>query len=119
MAKQGSKKTGAVASFVVTFILAVALIYLNWHVSTFSVGVDTGLPVAIGFVCTWILGVLGGCALVFANDKTELNQQKQLEWQAQDVKLMASVTSDREKQLEAKISTLEVALKTALKKRES
>ena len=118
MAKQGSKKTGPLTAFAVTLILTVALIWLNWHATTFSVGVETGLPLAAGFICTWLLGILGGCALMLANDKTELNQQKQVEWQAQDVKLMASVASDREKQLEAKISTLEVALKTALKKRD-
>jgi len=118
MAKQGNKKTGAITALGVTLILTVALVCLNWHASTFNVGVDTGLPLAIGFICTFILGGLSGCALMLANDKTELNQEKKLEWQAQDVKLMASVASDREKQLEAKISTLEVALKTALKKRE-
>jgi len=118
MAKQGGKKTGALTVFVVTLILTIALVWCNWHATTLSVGVETGLPLVIGFICTWIIGVVSGCALMLANDKSELNQQKKLEWQAQDAKLMASVTSDREKQLEAKISTLEVALKTALKKRE-
>lgn len=42
-------------------------------------------------------------------------EKKKLEWDAQDAKLAASVKSDREKQLEAKINTLEAALKTALK----
>ena len=118
MAKQGSNKTGAITGFAIPLVLTIVLTFLNWHASSFSVGVETGLPSAIGFVCAWIFGVLGGLALMLANDKTELNQEKKLEWQAQDVKLMASVASDREKQLEAKISTLEVALKTALKKRE-
>ena len=37
-------------------------------------------------------------------------------WQKQDAKLVAEVQSDKEKQLEAKIATLEAALQRALKK---
>lgn len=43
-------------------------------------------------------------------------EKRKLEWQAQDAKLAAEVKSDRESQLEAKIATLEVALKQALKR---
>ncbi len=42
--------------------------------------------------------------------------QIQGQWQDQDAKLAANLTSDREKQLEAKIATLEAALEKALKK---
>lgn len=69
-----------------------------------------------------ILGSLGSGALLGAS-VTQLKvgkvsqEKKKLEWDAQDAKLAASVKSDREKQLEAKINTLEAALKTALKNR--
>jgi uncharacterized integral membrane protein len=67
-----------------------------------------------------ILGSLGSGALL-GICITQLKvgkvsqEKKKLEWDAQDAKLAASVKSDREKQLEAKINTLETALKTALK----
>jgi uncharacterized integral membrane protein len=118
MANHSRKKAGALTVFALTLIFTIVLSWLNWHASTFNAcGLETGLPLAIGFIFSWLTGVVAGWALMLANDKTELNQQKKVEWQAQDVKLMASVASDREKQLEAKITTLEVALKTALKKR--
>ncbi len=44
------------------------------------------------------------------------NIAKLKEWQAQDAKLLKEIQSDKEKQLQAKIATLEVALKQALKK---
>lgn len=69
-----------------------------------------------------ILGSLASGALLgtsIAQLKVgKVNQEKKkLEWDAQDAKLAASVKSDREKQLEAKIETLEAALKAALKNR--
>ncbi len=59
------------------------------------------------------LGIGHGLSLVAQSKQKE---QRSAEWQAQDVKLVAEVKSDREKQLEAKIATLESALKQALKK---
>jgi uncharacterized membrane protein YraQ (UPF0718 family) len=101
------KRTVALVVFGLALLLAGLGTGFTWHAP------------ALEFVIAWSLGVVGGAALVVANDKTALNQQKKLEWQAQDEKLMAAVTSDREKQLQAKISTLEAALKTALKKRDA
>lgn len=44
------------------------------------------------------------------------SEQNQIEWQKQDNKLAKEIQSDKEKQLEAKIQTLEIALKSALDK---
>jgi hypothetical protein len=96
------KRTVALVVFGLALVLAAVTVSFSWK-----------------FVIVWSLGVVSGAALMVANDKTALNQKKKLEWQTQDEKLMAAVTSDREKQLEAKISTLEAALKTALKKRDA
>ena len=73
-------------------------------------------PMSVALIIAWALGVL---SLYCYKQKQKLvakTSQTQLEWKAQDAKLMASIASDKEKQLEAKIATLEAALKTALKK---
>jgi len=48
--------------------------------------------------------------------KDAKSEQNQLTWQKQDEKLAKEIQSDKEKQLEAKIQTLEIALKSALDK---
>lgn len=62
------------------------------------------------------VGGLTGFAGAGLNVGQAQGEVRKLEWQAQDAKLAAEVRSDREKQLEAKIATLETALKQALKK---
>jgi uncharacterized integral membrane protein len=66
-----------------------------------------------------IIGLIAGIVSVLIwprKLKPLITEAKQQEWQAQDVKLAAEIKSDREKQLESKIATLETALKAALKK---
>jgi len=62
------------------------------------------------------LGAVGGYLIRLVIGSKTTNDERKLDWQAQDAKLMASIASDKEKQLEAKIATLEAALKNALKK---
>jgi hypothetical protein len=64
-----------------------------------------------------LAGLSAGLA-IFAPKATSLekSREKLSAWEAQDAKLAVSVQSDKEKQLEAKIATLEAALKQALKK---
>jgi hypothetical protein len=65
----------------------------------------------------YLLGVVASLPLVMARLHQEKTADRRLtEWQVQDAKLAASVQTDREKQLEAKIATLEAALNRALKK---
>lgn len=81
-----------------------------------------GLPLAStpGFlvVISYVLGaVIGSCSVVpFISGKQTENVAKLKEWQSQDAKLALEVQSDKEKQLEQKIVTLEAALKQALNK---
>ncbi len=65
---------------------------------------------AIGLMAAYI----GGAGTMKLKDK--ISEQKQIEWQKQDDKLAKEIQSDKEKQLEAKIVTLEAALKSALAK---
>src|SRR5215475_12403711 len=63
--------------------------------------------------------VLGAAAASLIKNMTRKSgaEEKRLNaWQAQDAKLISEIKSDREKQLEAKIATLETALKASLKK---
>jgi hypothetical protein len=94
------------------------LILPNWQTTSLSAFANTlQMPLAaINLVCL-ISGCIAGFSLNFAFNKSAVNNQHKLgQWQAQDAKLAASLVSDKEKQLEAKIATLEAALKNALKK---
>lgn len=74
-----------------------------------SLGAIIGISYAIGVVAT--------LSLFLATARNQQKENKQLaQWQHQDAKLVAEVQTDREKQLEAKIATLEAALQRALKK---
>jgi hypothetical protein len=67
-------------------------------------------------IISLIAGSFAGISDYLTLKRGAKQSQIQQRWQAQDVKLAANLTSDREKQLEAKISTLETALEKALKK---
>jgi uncharacterized integral membrane protein len=104
-----------IAELIVLFLL---LLQNQESISLSLVAVSLRIPLGLA-VCLGALlgGGLPVCGYIYL-DKRKVNEAKVTAWQSQDAKLMASVASDREKQLEAKISTLEVALKTALKKKQ-
>lgn len=77
-------------------------------------GTSPGLLVLTAYAMGVLLGTLS--MIPFAGGKHEENVARLKEWQNQDAKLAVEVQSDKEKQLEAKIATLEAALKAALKK---
>jgi len=78
-----------------------------------SVGLSVGAVLSIGY----LVGVVATLSLYLASARNTQAESKQLQqWQHQDAKLVAEVQTDREKQLEAKIATLEAALQRALKK---
>jgi uncharacterized integral membrane protein len=79
-------------------------------------GSNTTCPEGMLLASGLIVGWLGGVSVSRIFTKKVASQKRKLEWVAQDAKLAAEVRSDREKQLEAKINTLEAALKSALKK---
>lgn len=75
-------------------------------------------PVGTALIALYIVGVVVGIIsiLPFIAGTRKTDAEKLKDWQKQDTKLLKEVQSDKEKQLEAKIATLEVALKQALKK---
>jgi len=79
-----------------------------------------GLPAEFGLglllAAALISGALTGLSACRLWSRPNKNGQHLAEWAVQDAKLAAAIKSDREKQLEAKILTLEAALKSALKK---
>lgn len=78
----------------------------------------SSLQVPLGAIsgATFVLGALAASSLMKMQVKQVQVDQKLLEWQSQDAKLAVEVESDRVKQLEAKIATLETALESALKR---
>lgn len=99
------------------FAFLVLLALSNWqhvHLRLFMVTftVPFGLMVIISLIAGSFAGIADYLSLPRAGKQSEIKQQ----WQVQDAKLVASISSDREKQLEAKIATLETALDKALKK---
>jgi hypothetical protein len=107
--------------------IAAALGLLASLFSFFACAVDFAkpLPLLSSTVPTGVcllLSWLGGLGLAVAFRQLTLPKIKsetvKSDWQAQDLKLVAEIKSDRENQLEAKIATLESALNKALKKKQ-
>ncbi len=114
-----SAKTKFIASNLVGLILAIVVMLSNSQLIQFHL-LSAELPLSSGtfFLAAYLIGTLIGAVsmLPLIAGKQEQNVAKLKEWQAQDAKLAVEVQSDKEKQLEAKIATLETALKQALKK---
>ena len=107
------------ALVVCTGLLALSLVLIlqNWqNVSLTAFSNTFQIPLAVIDLGCLFVGCIIGYSFNFALSKMRANAGRKLEWQAQDAKLAASIVSDKEKQLEAKIATLETALKNALKK---
>ena len=97
--------------------IAIVLIAQNQNNTGFIVFAKTfDISLAIITFAFLLAGFVCGFLFFVSYNKAALNEERKLEWQAQDAKLSASVVSDNEKLLEAKIATLEAALKSALKK---
>jgi len=107
----------AVVGLWIVFVLIGILALLNSQsVPVVLFGAQRQAPLAAIMFGTMIVGALSGYSLELAKRPKIRSEKRQLEWAAQDAKLVAEVKSDREKQLEAKIATLESALKQALGK---
>jgi len=112
---RSSKVVAIFGLIAVAFIVLLAL--SNWHLTIVQLfGYGWSLPLGALVIVSLIIGFLAGVSDYLSLSRSGKEEQIKGEWQAQDTKLIASVTSDREKQLEAKISTLEAALDKALKK---
>ncbi len=103
----------------VTSILVFALSALNGGAVTFSLfGASLSVSEGVLLGISYVLGVIGTLPLFYARVASKAaSEQKLVEWQQQDNKLAQQVQSDKEKQLEAKIATLEAALQKALQRK--
>lgn len=81
-------------------------------------GAPMTLPTGAAMLLELVCGV-GTVAGLWAIQKRRVvkSEQELVKWSNQDAKLMTEIASDQVKLLEAKIATLEVALKSALKKK--
>ncbi len=112
----GSSKLIALLSLVAVAVL-VFLALSNWQPTNMQLFSATrSAPLGALILISLIIGFFAGISDYLSLGKAAKQDQIKDQWQVQDAKLAASITSDREKQLEAKISTLEIALDKALKK---
>jgi len=105
---------GAIATVAATLI---ATSTTQLVLTVFSTVVS--LPSVAVVALSWIAG--GSCFLAYRQlTWPKAKSEKILQtWDKQDVKLAAEIQSDRVKQLEAKIETLEAALQSALNKKKT
>lgn len=112
----------ALKSPVILLILGAALVCslltVNVTPIPFSLfGAIAYVPQGLLLVSGYVLGVALTLSVFWARVQTEQKSVKALsKWEGEDQKLLQQVQSDKEKQLEAKIATLESALQRALKK---
>lgn len=105
----------AVSTVASLFLIFVSLANLQ-PVAVTAFGGQHLSPLGLLLFSALSAGLLSGLSVARLPGSAGRIEQRKAEWEAQDVKLAAEVKSDREKQLEAKIATLETALKQALKK---
>lgn len=87
---------------------------INLQLFGTSLAASPGVILLVSYLAGALIG--GASIVPFVSRGQKENVEKLKVWQEQDAKLALEVQSDREKQLEAKIATLESALKQALKK---
>ncbi len=101
----------------IAFAFLVLLALSNWQPTMLQLfGSAFTLPLGAVVILSLVIGFLAGVSDYLSMRRGAKQEQIKSDWQVQDAKLAASITSDREKQLEAKISTLETALEKALRK---
>lgn len=116
-----NKLIGPIIFSVATAVIVVALAASNTTAIKLSLfGNDMDFAPGYLALSTYILGAVSvlSFAMVRATKKIASGQIEK-EWEKQDAKLSNEIQSDREKQLEAKIVTLETALKSALSRNKS
>ncbi len=110
-----NKLVAFIGLFALAFLVLLAL--SNWQPFIWQLfGYVFALPAGLLIIVSLIVGFFAGVSDYLSLNRSGKHEQIKSDWQVQDAKLAASITSDREKQLEAKISTLETALEKALKK---
>ena len=110
---------GPIVLSAIAFLLFGIIALQNSASANFTLfGATSSAPLACFLSGTFILGLIPGLSfMLFRQKKKAISKEKEIEWEKQDQKLAKEKESDRVKQLEAKIETLETALKSALAKR--
>lgn len=116
-----NKSIGPIIFSVATAVIVLALTFSNTTAVKLSF-FGNGIDFAPGYLAlsTYFLGAVSvlSFAMVRATKKIASGQIEK-EWEKQDAKLSTEIQSDKVKQLEAKIVTLETALKSALSRNKS
>ena len=114
------QRYGFIALTCILVITAIAISAQNGHLVNLVLagsGATTKAPLGVIGFLYFFAGALSALSLWSIRlDKARASDIAHKEWDRQDEKLAKEIRSDREKQLEAKIETLEIALKSALKK---
>lgn len=99
-------------------VLVGSLLTINITPVPFSLfGAVAYVPQGLLLVSGYVLGVALTLSVFWSRVATaQKSVQALTKWEGEDQKLLQQVQSDKEKQLEAKIATLESALQRALKK---
>lgn len=103
----------------VVFILIGILSFQNMEAVSFQLfGAKNSMPLACLLSSSFILGLIPGIGFMFfRKQKKVVAKAIEEKWDKDDEKLAKEIGSDKVKQLEAKIETLETALKAALAKK--
>lgn len=114
------KSLPIVLSSIIT-LLIIVLAFTNQASVTLSLlGPSPALPLGAILFGAYLLGILAAASLWSIKARkaktAEITEEK---WKKQDEKLAVEIKDDHVKQLEAKIETLDTALKAALKKQKS
>lgn len=113
-----SRQLLAILLIAVSMVIVGTLTIMNGSAVTANLfGAPVNMTLGTGMLISYLVACLAFGGAVFLLRQQKVVQDKTLtEWETQDQKLAVAVQSDREKQLEAKIQTLETALKQALKR---
>ncbi|MEZ4488729.1 MAG: hypothetical protein R3C24_04465 [Cyanobacteriota/Melainabacteria group bacterium] len=110
---------GPIVLSAIAFLLFGIIALQNSASANFTLfGATSSAPLACFLSGTFILGLIPGLSfMLFRQKKKAISKEKELEWDKDNQKLAKEIESDKVKQLQAKIETLETALKSALAKR--
>ena len=105
-----------IALFFALLAAVIGLSVFNWQLVSINLFSFTmNLPFGLCIVIAFLSGSVATWSAYLSLHKKKESIKTQVNWQAQDAKLIAEMVGDKERLLQAKIDTLESALKTALK----
>jgi len=113
-----NKKPIFLAVSVLSIAIALAIGAQNLDPVTIKLfGSQMAIPFGLAGLLMFVCGGLSTLPALLSTAKEAKSEQLQVTWQKQDEKLKEELTNDKIKMLEAKIATLDAALKQSLKKK--